>query len=604
MKRNALKAGFTHIELLFIAALMLAIVMGTLTWGYRISEREQVLAFTSQSQQINNAAGLHIAETRSFIKSIEAMHYVSQDFTDPDIEAFVKQVSEYSPYLHSLGMFQDVFAPMREQYQRQMMGKIGDSFSIHHYSALGAQVPVGSQARILPIHSITPFDDTHKILLGADLTGSKEIEKMLESAIDTGESFIALAPVGWPFHTRYLLIQPLYLGKQVPETLMERRQLFTGGIWVSLDPAEMMFHGEALSGTLSVTLSSGQRLSKIMISNTPASSQPGIKAGFATLKSERSWLMGSSSLQLSWVMEPLMPVFDWIRTVAVLLILLIAVIAGLLIIYSRRRAQAELFDSLQVLNTEREKAERTLASISDAVISLDSARYIVYMNAAAARLLCTSGVGEMNKPIEYYLMMADSDDCDGSFPGFEMALAALPSQDTAEYDLSLRLPHLNDVAVKLTLTSMSNADGARQGSIVVMKDVSNERKLTSELEYRANYDHLTGAINRFHFETRLRSLLDATVDTKRTHALCFFDLDNFKIVNDTCGHAAGDSLLCEVTAELQKKLRTGDMLSRLGAMNSVRSSVIVMLRKLWGLPAKSMSSSRTMFLNMQALPSR
>ena len=150
------------------------------------------------------------------------------------------------------------------------------------------------------------------------------------------------------------------------------------------------------------------------------------------------------------------------------------------------------------------------------------------------------------------------------FPGFEKALAAIPSQTKAEYDVSLNLPHVKDVAVKLTLTSMNSEEGNARGSIVVMKDVSKERKLTTELEYRANYDSLTGIFNRFHFEKRLHALLEGTVSGDRRHALCFFDLDNFKIVNDTCGHAAGDALLCEVTAELKKNLRPNDILARLG----------------------------------------
>lgn len=97
----------------------------------------------------------------------------------------------------------------------------------------------------------------------------------------------------------------------------------------------------------------------------------------------------------------------------------------------------------------------------------------------------------------------------------------LPSQVKAEYDVSLHLPHLKNVAVKLTLTCMDDVGGDKQGSIVVMKDVSNERKLTSELEYRANYDSLTGTFNRFHFEKRLHSLLESTASGDCRHALCF-----------------------------------------------------------------------------------
>ena len=105
MKRNALNAGFSRNEVSFIAALILCVVVGTLMWGYQISEQGQIERFEQKSQLLNNAAGLRIAETRSFIKSVEGMHYASDEFAGGDIEAFVKQVRQYSPYLHSLGNF-------------------------------------------------------------------------------------------------------------------------------------------------------------------------------------------------------------------------------------------------------------------------------------------------------------------------------------------------------------------------------------------------------------------------------------------------------------------------------------------------------------------
>ena len=566
MKRIALKAGFSRNELSFIAALILCVVVGTLTWGYRISEQEQIQHFENKSQLVNTAAGLRIAETRSFIKSIEGMHYASDEFAGGDIEVFVNQVRQYSPYLHSLGMFQAVKPPMLVTYWEQMLAKGLDSYTIHNYSEIGERIPVSRKERYLPVHSIAPLDNEHESLLGADLAGSKDIDHLLDTAIDTAESFITQSSEGWPFHTKYLLIQPLYFGKKVPDTIKGRRELFAGGIWVSLDPADLMYEadGESLEGILGLTLESGEQLSKIMISNTPVSSQSGIKAGFASLKSARTWFMGSSKLTLAWTTQPLMPLSHWVRTLVVLLTTLVVIIFALLFIYAQRRGQMELFDSLRALNVEREKAELTLASISDAVISLDSGRFIVYMNASASKLLCAKNLAELNKPIEYYLLLDESEGPGSPFPGFEKALAAIPSQAKAEYDVSLNLPHMKDVAVKLTLTSMNNEEGNTHGSIVVMKDVSKERKLTSELEYRANYDSLTGIFNRFHFEKRLHALLEGTVRGDRRHALCFFDLDNFKIVNDTFGHAAGDSLLCEVTAELKKNLRSNDILARLG----------------------------------------
>ena len=88
--------------------------------------------------------------------------------------------------------------------------------------------------------------------------------------------------------------------------------------------------------------------------------------------------------------------------------------------------------------------------------------------------------------------------------------------------------------------------------------------MTAELERRAHHDPLTGCYNRFYFESCLRELVDELDESERRHALCYIDLDKFKIVNDTCGHPAGDRLLCELTEALSARLRPADVFARLG----------------------------------------
>lgn len=87
---------------------------------------------------------------------------------------------------------------------------------------------------------------------------------------------------------------------------------------------------------------------------------------------------------------------------------------------------------------------------------------------------------------------------------------------------------------------------------------------TEKLSYQATHDALTGLVNRREFERRLEKALQAAHDEGRTHALCYLDLDQFKIVNDTCGHVAGDELLRQLTVLLQSKVRDVDILARLG----------------------------------------
>ena len=95
-------------------------------------------------------------------------------------------------------------------------------------------------------------------------------------------------------------------------------------------------------------------------------------------------------------------------------------------------------------------------------------------------------------------------------------------------------------------------------------DVTNLHEMTRQMAHQASHDVLTGLLNRREFEQRLERAIQDAVFSDVKHALCYIDLDQFKVVNDTCGHIAGDELLRQVTAELKKHVRESDSLARLG----------------------------------------
>lgn len=117
---------------------------------------------------------------------------------------------------------------------------------------------------------------------------------------------------------------------------------------------------------------------------------------------------------------------------------------------------------------------------------------------------------------------------------------------------------------KLTASRVSDAARTARQVIAVIEDISEARKLSSELKYQARHDALTGLINRREFEARLARSIETAREERSRHVLCFVDLDQFKVVNDTCGHMAGDELLRQTTDILRNHLRRGDVLARLG----------------------------------------
>jgi diguanylate cyclase (GGDEF)-like protein/PAS domain S-box-containing protein len=107
-------------------------------------------------------------------------------------------------------------------------------------------------------------------------------------------------------------------------------------------------------------------------------------------------------------------------------------------------------------------------------------------------------------------------------------------------------------------------NGEMLGVVMVFHDVTQARYLSRQLSWQANHDELTGLFNRRAFERQLMDALVSARSQKQSHTLCYLDLDHFKVVNDTCGHAAGDQLLRQITELFQERVRLTDTLARLG----------------------------------------
>jgi diguanylate cyclase (GGDEF)-like protein/PAS domain S-box-containing protein len=226
-------------------------------------------------------------------------------------------------------------------------------------------------------------------------------------------------------------------------------------------------------------------------------------------------------------------------------------------ITERKRAEQQFYE-------EKERAEVTLQSIADAVITTDRAGTVDYVNPIAEKMTgwasdeaCGRNVTEIVK-----LVM------DGSHEAVEDPVSlALASGDPIYLSDQTALVSRRglEVPIQATVAPIRDRTGQTAGAVIVFSDVSRERRMKRLLSYQAAHDALTGLINRREFESRLSSAIEsARMDKTIRHAMIYVDLDQFKVVNDTCGHPAGDQLLRHVTGILQTRVRANDVLARLG----------------------------------------
>jgi len=214
-----------------------------------------------------------------------------------------------------------------------------------------------------------------------------------------------------------------------------------------------------------------------------------------------------------------------------------------------------------VLAREKERLQIILASIGEGIVSLDPAGNVNYMNTAAERLIGHTSTTVLGKAFSEVAFFADPKS-NRPLPPSVMEVVKTGGATVAA---NLLTPFGDTRQVEVHASKLQAGEGAdRPGSVIVLRDVSELRRVTQNLEYQASHDELTGLVNRREFNHRLQDALDRCRQTGEPYALCYVDLDQFKTVNDICGHHAGDLLLQQITASLRQHIREHDTLARLG----------------------------------------
>lgn len=225
-------------------------------------------------------------------------------------------------------------------------------------------------------------------------------------------------------------------------------------------------------------------------------------------------------------------------------------------VIQRKKVEEELF-------VEKERARVTLESIGDGVLSTDTACNITYLNPEAERMTGWSNDEALGRPITQVFKLIDSE-------------TRLPARNPVEMVIAQRKKfglHANTVLVRRdgyewpiedSIAPIFDRNGDVTGAVVSFHDVSEIKAMAHKMEHLAQHDYLTGLPNRLLFNDRLSQAIVYAQRHKTELAVLFLDLDNFKHINDSLGHAVGDRLLQSVASRLVAQVRHSDTVSRLG----------------------------------------
>jgi diguanylate cyclase (GGDEF)-like protein/PAS domain S-box-containing protein len=212
----------------------------------------------------------------------------------------------------------------------------------------------------------------------------------------------------------------------------------------------------------------------------------------------------------------------------------------------------------------RGRAQATLDSLGDGLVTTDSYGRIDFVNRAAEALLGQSLADVSGRQFGDVVTVVDEGDRRALVDPVRQSLTAGVKVSLGRRAVVLTRGDGAERSIELSAAPLAGDGGETAGAVVLLHDVTELRGIARQMSYQASHDPLTGLVNRREFERRLQDGLELARGGAQTHVLCYLDLDRFKTVNDTSGHMAGDNMLREVAALVKDAVRDSDTVARIG----------------------------------------
>ncbi|MEW4983950.1 MAG: EAL domain-containing protein [Cycloclasticus sp.] len=226
------------------------------------------------------------------------------------------------------------------------------------------------------------------------------------------------------------------------------------------------------------------------------------------------------------------------------------------------KRENQLHDISAQIRREKKWASVTLLSIADAVITTDPEGRIITVNDTAEKLTGLTRSSMQGTLIDRVCPLSQDKENLTTHPVLNCLQDRLILTDSENFQfISEQDTHY---AVNLSIAPIIDSDESLLGTVMIFRDITQARNVSAQLDWQAKHDHLTGLINRREFERQLKKHLADAKKNQNTHCMMYIDLDQFKVINDTCGHGVGDKLLGQISQLLQNQLRQDDILARIG----------------------------------------
>lgn len=370
-------------------------------------------------------------------------------------------------------------------------------------------------------------DDNHQVILiipeGRDISYLKQIETELKESQNSNARLAAISPVG------IFRADPcgdcLYINERWSEMAGISTEAALGDGWL------MAIHPDDRSRVSSEWYQAVQEVQPFRA-----------EYRFQTPNRIATWVLGQAVAEYNTKGD------------------LIGYIGTITDISDRKQLEVALENELE---TEKEIAQVTLDSIGDAVITTDAQGRVRYLNPVAEAMTGWTAQTARGLPLTQVFKIINETTREAAINPVDKVLADGYVTGLANHTLLIRQDG-QEFSIEDSAAPIRDNEGQLIGVVMVFHDVTQSRSLARQLSWQATHDALTALYNRHYFEAKLEDMVAMAVQQNQHHVLCYLDLDQFKVVNDTSGHLAGDELLRQLAKLLQQHIRAADTVARLG----------------------------------------
>ncbi len=550
----------------FILCSLLALLMlwGVLKVQLNIAERE----FREEADQISSLLQQQFNSTFTVISALSGWHHSQLKATGHELSIFSNEILANFPHINSIQYMSRIDPQERDLFEEKKREEGYAAYSIKQKNNRSQLVNSSQRSIYFPITFIEPLEPRSVNLLGYDAGSDPAISSSIFQAIQTGQTVISKP-------TRLLGKEPLllafkaaYKGKIVPKDIPGRLTQIDGVFAAVMEANQLqafvidLLRNEKTSVFLYHKDHRRDEVQGQLIHYAPKNEITGLESLFPKFNYSNN--LGN--------MQPFLLEFQRgtsFRDIPIYLPLSVLMVYLLVFSLIRKMLKSDLVHAIaseqaqDEIFKEKETAEVTLHSIADGVITADMDNRVKYMNEVAEGLTGWSNESAYARQLDEVFVAINTETGEPEPCLYnELALDINSGDSCASHTL---LGHTGSrYQIKSSIAKIRDRSDEIVGTVIIFRDVTKEQELSRQMTHQARHDALTGLFNRREFEVQLNHSLEKSKNTDREDVLCYLDLDQFKVVNDTCGHVAGDELLKQLTHILHRNVRDSDVLARLG----------------------------------------